>query len=224
MKIDSDGTPIYSVMISSSVNGYEDTLMTIEGLLRGWGYDVIMSMSGSIKVNPHLHNFDNCLKAVDECDLFLGIIRPDCGTGREGKGCITFEEFKRARQLCKPCWFVIDSRIKHYKDLMKSLMLREFPNTKDEELDKFVAAFYDRKVRSREKLPLVLDLYQSKDLRKFDPLCFEMENFVNHKGVPREEITNNWMQYCDDIIDIQKFLEKNFGDKDFIDAIMKGEI
>ena len=29
--------------------------------------------------------FDNCLAAVDECDLFLGLITPDYGTGRDGK-------------------------------------------------------------------------------------------------------------------------------------------
>lgn len=224
MRIDDNGKLTYSVMISSSVNGYEDTLKTIEGMLNSMGYDVIMSMSGNIKVNPHLHNFDNCLNAVEECDLFLGIIRPDCGSGREGQGCITFEEFKRARELDKPCWFVIDSRIKHYKNLMKSLVLREHPNTHDEELNQYVATYYDRKVRNRERLPRVMQLYESTNLRMFDPLCFDMEDFVNHKGMPRENITNNWMQYCDGILDIQKYLEKNFGDKDFIDAIMKGEI
>lgn len=58
---------------------------------------------GSMKVDPRLHNFDNCLKAVEECDLFFGVIRPDCGTGRDGSESITFQEFKHARECHKPC-------------------------------------------------------------------------------------------------------------------------
>lgn len=214
----------YSVMVSSSVNDYEDTLITLEGMLNGWGYDVMMSMRGTLKVNPHLHNFDNCLKAVEECDLFLGIIRPDCGTGRQDEGCITFEEFKQARKLNKPCWFVIDSRIKHYRNLMKAMELREHPATNDDDLNDFMARYYDRKVRAREPLPRIQQLFATKDIHKFDPLCFEMEDFVNHKGIPKSEIVNNWMQYCNDINQIEKFLERNLGNKDFIEDILKGKI
>lgn len=147
-----DGEEKITVMVSSSVNGFEDQLSGIEAILNSWGYEVWMSKSGTIKVNPHLHNFDNCLKAVEECDLFLGIIRLDCGTGREADGCVTFEEFKKARELNKPCWFIVDSRLKHYRDLMKVLELREYPLTHDEDLNDFMKGFYDRKVRNREKL------------------------------------------------------------------------
>lgn len=221
-----DGKPDerIKVMVSSSVNGYEDQLESIEAMLKGWGYDVLMSMSGTIKVNPHLHNYENCLKAVEECNLFIGIIRPDCGSGREGNGCITFEEFKKARELNKPCWFIVDSRIKCYRDLMKSLELREHPQTGDEDLDSFIPLYYDRKIRNRERLPIVDKLYKSKDLHKFDPLCFKMEDFVNHKGEKRENITNNWMQYCEGLSEIYKFLESNLGNKDFVNDILKGVI
>lgn len=214
----------YSVLVSSSVNGYEDSLIMIESMLNAWGYDVMMSMRGTLKVNPHLHNFANCLRAVEECDLFLGIIRPDCGTGRGVHDCITFDEFKRARELNKPCWFIIDSKIKHYRNLLKALELREYPVTEDIDLKDFMHSYYDRKVRSREKLPIVQDLYQAKDIHQFDPLCFEMENFVNHKGMARSEIVNNWMQYCDNISDVYRFLEKNLGNAGFIEDVINGNI
>ena len=55
----------YKVMISSSVNGYEAMLRLFEKRLESYGYDVILSMSGNIKVNPHLGNYANCLKAVE---------------------------------------------------------------------------------------------------------------------------------------------------------------
>lgn len=212
---------IYSVMISSSVNGYEDQLLRIEAEFKTLGYAVVMSMSGTMKVDPRLHNFDNCMKAVEECDLFFGIIRPDCGTGRVGQESVTFQEFKHARECHKPCWYVIDNRIKAYKNLLKNLVLREHPDTKDEELNQMITKYYDRQIRSRGKLPKVLDLFESKDLRQFDPLCFEMEDFVNHKGMAKEEIVNNWMQYCDHELDIARFIQTNFGAKNFIEVILK---
>ena len=118
-------------MISSSVNGYEAMLRLIEKRIEGHGYDIIMSMNGKIKVNPHLGNYANCLKAVEDCDVFLGIIRTDCGTGRDGESSITFEEFKYARKLGKPRWFIIDSKVKIYKSLLRTLILNEHPTATD---------------------------------------------------------------------------------------------
>jgi len=40
------------------------------------GYDVVNSHTGRIKVDPNLPNLRNCLNAIEECDLFLGIISP----------------------------------------------------------------------------------------------------------------------------------------------------
>ena len=145
-------------MISSSVNGFEDQLLQIESVFTSLGYMVVMSMSGTMKVNPHLHNFDNCMKAVEGCDVFFGIIRPDCGTGRLDKECVTFQEFKYARELNKPCWYVIDNKIKTYKTLLKSLILREFPDTNDDDLNATITSYYDRQVRERKCLPRVLDI------------------------------------------------------------------
>lgn len=212
---------LYSVMISSSVNGYEDQLLQIEGFFNGLGYAVVLSMSGTMKVDPRLHNFDNCMKAVEECDLFFGIIRPDCGTGRVEKESVTFQEFKHARECHKPSWYVIDNRIKVYKELLKTLVLREYPDTKDEEMNKAITLFFDKRTKAREKLPKVLDIFETNDLRQFDPLCFKMEDFVNHKGMAREEITNNWMQYCNNLTEIIRFINTNFANKNFIENIIK---
>lgn len=43
---------VYSVMISSSVNCYEDQLLRIEAEFKGLGYAVVMSMSGTMRVDP----------------------------------------------------------------------------------------------------------------------------------------------------------------------------
>lgn len=211
----------YVVMISSSVNDFEDQLLQIESVFNSLGYLVVMSMSGTMKVNPRLHNFDNCMKAVEGCDVFFGIIRPDCGTGRSDDECVTFQEFKYARELNKPCWYVIDSKIKIYKNLLKSLTLREYPDTKDDSLNAAITSYYDRQIRGRKNLPRVLDIFESRDLRQFDPICFKMEDFVNHKGMPKEEITNNWMQYCNNLLEIARYIKTNFEDQSFIDSIIK---
>ena len=82
------------IMVGSTVYGFEDQLSQIVAQLQLLDYDVLNSYNGSIKVNPNLSNLDNCLNAVKECDLFLGIIRPYYGTGNIGEKNITFEEIK----------------------------------------------------------------------------------------------------------------------------------
>ena len=95
------------IMLGSTVYGFEDQLSQIIAQLQLLGYEVLNSHSGSIKVNPKLSNLDNCLNAVEECDLFLGIIRPFYGTGNIGEKNITFEEIKKAIELKKPYWFLV---------------------------------------------------------------------------------------------------------------------
>ena len=89
-------------MVGSTVYGFENELYQVVALLQTLGYEVLNSHVGTIKVNPKLSNLENCLNAVDECDLFLGIIRPYYGTGNIGEKNITFEEIKRAIELKKP--------------------------------------------------------------------------------------------------------------------------
>ena len=69
------------IMVGSTVYGFENELYQIVALLQTLGYEVLNSHVGTIKVNPKLSNLENCLNAVDVCDLFLGIIRPYYGTG-----------------------------------------------------------------------------------------------------------------------------------------------
>ena len=70
-------------MLSTSVYGFENEISQICALLKVLGYNVWNSHLGTIRVNPALSNLENCLKAVEDCDLFLGIIRTQCGTVRE---------------------------------------------------------------------------------------------------------------------------------------------
>ena len=89
-------------MVSSAVYGFESEIEQICSILSNMGYRVLNSYIGTIKVHPGFSNLDNCLKAVEECDLFLGVIRPYCGTGNIDDKNITFEEMKKAVELNKP--------------------------------------------------------------------------------------------------------------------------
>lgn len=73
--------PKPNIMLSTSVYGFENEISQICALLKVLGYNVWNSHLGTIRVNSALSNLENCRKAVEDCDLFLGIIRTQCGTG-----------------------------------------------------------------------------------------------------------------------------------------------
>jgi Domain of unknown function (DUF4062) len=95
------------IMVGSTVYGFQDQLSAIWSTLDTLGYDVRNSHMGTIRVNPKRSNLENCLAAVDECDIFQGVIRPYYGTGNIGEANITFEEIKRAMASKKPYWFLV---------------------------------------------------------------------------------------------------------------------
>lgn len=106
-------------MVSSTVYGSESDLDQIRYILEGFGYEVVMSKEGSIYVPTGDSPEQACLKAVDECDLFFGVIFPRYGSG------ITHKEFKRAVELDKPRWFVAHRHIEYTRKLMEQFMYDE---------------------------------------------------------------------------------------------------
>jgi hypothetical protein len=97
------------IMVSSTVYGVEELLEQIFGILNGAGFTVWMSHKGTIPVNSQKSNFENCLAAVEACDLFLGILTTRYGSGKDhesGGLSITHQEIKRALELEKPRWFL----------------------------------------------------------------------------------------------------------------------
>jgi hypothetical protein len=94
-------------MLASTVYGFEDQLSKIIHEITKRDFRVLSSFHGSIKVNPKLSNLDNCVQAVNEAIVFLGVVRPYYGTGNIKDKNITFEEIKTAIKLKKPRWFFI---------------------------------------------------------------------------------------------------------------------
>lgn len=104
-------------MVSSTVYGSESDLDQIAAMLRQqFGYKVTMSKEGSIYVPLGDSPETACIKAVQDCDLFFGIIFPRYGSG------ITHKEFLEAKRLDKPRWFIAHSQIEFIRKLLQPKM------------------------------------------------------------------------------------------------------
>ena len=108
-------------MVSSAVYGYQEFLDRIYDLLVSLGYEVWMSHKGTVPVSSDYDTIENCLRAVDRCDLFLGIITGQYGkTIRNGLSA-THLEFERAIAKNKLRWFIVDDRVIFARRLLNSL-------------------------------------------------------------------------------------------------------
>lgn len=112
------------IMVSSTVYGSESNLDQIHAVLKGFGYDVVMSKEGTVYIPADFSNEEACLKAVEDCDLFLGIIFPRYGSG------ITHKELKKAIELDKPRWFIAHYYILFAREILKQYMFKRDGNRK----------------------------------------------------------------------------------------------
>jgi len=191
-----------TIMVSSTVYGIEELLERIYSLLTSFGYEVWMSHKGTVPVFSNRSAFENCLKAVENCDLFLGIITPHYGSGKDGDGLsITHQELIKAIKLKKPRWLLAHDHVIFARTLLQNLGC-------------------DGK-SGRDKLTLkknqVLD-----DLRVID--MYEEAILSQH---PLEDRQGNWVQkFCSDIDatifasaqfyryqEVEAFIEENFKDQ-----------
>jgi len=178
------------IMLGSTVYGFEDQLSQIIAQLQLLDYEVLNSHSGSIKVNPKLSNLDNCLNAVEECDLFLGIIRPFYGTGNIGESNITFEEIKKAIELKKPYWFLV------HRDVVFARLL-----------------FSKLKLKSGDKIEIEKN-------RFFDPRTIDIYEYVIENHIPVTLRNGNWAQEFYRLDEMMTYINTQFSDKDFVESIL----
>ncbi len=174
------------IMVSSSVYGFENELDQIISTLQSFGYYVMNSHAATIRVNPRLSNLNNCLKAVEECDLFLGIIRPFMGTGNIRGRNITFEEIKKAIELNKPYWFLV------HRDVVFANKLFE-------------------KIQDGRNI-LENNSGRLKRNRLFDPICIDVYQYVIREHVPLSNRIGNWAQEFYRVADMLAFITTQFKD------------
>ena len=184
------------LMVGSSVYGFEDQLSAIVAQFVTMDYDVINSHTGRIKVDPNLSNLKNCLNAVEECDLFLGIIRPYYGTGNIGELNITFEEIKKAIELKKPYWFLVHRDVVFSRQLFK-------------------------KLKPKEAGKQLFDVIEVEKNAQFDPRCIEVYEYVIKNHVPVQLRNGNWAQEFYRLDEMMTYVDTQFSDKEFVKNILK---
>ena len=101
-----------TILVSSTVYGIEELLERIYSLLTEFGYEVWMSHKGTLPVFSSRSAFENCLVGVEKCDLFLGLITPHYGSGKDQNSLsITHQELRRAIELNKPRWLLAHDHV-----------------------------------------------------------------------------------------------------------------
>jgi len=111
-----------TILVSSTVYGIEELLARIYSILTTFGYEVWMSHKGTLPVRSDHTTFKNCLHAVNECDLFLGIITPTYGSGKDGSDLsIVHQEITRAIELNKPRWLLAHEQVVFARRLLRDL-------------------------------------------------------------------------------------------------------
>lgn len=111
------------VLVSSAVYQFQELLDQIYGVLVSLGCEVWMSHKGTLPIDPTKTAMESCLQAVKDCDLFLGIILPRYGSGKETKASdsITHEELKTAISLNKPRWILAHDHVVFAQKLLWNL-------------------------------------------------------------------------------------------------------
>ena len=160
-----------TILVSSTVYGIEELLERIYATLTTFGYEVWMSHKGTLPVHSGSTAFDNCLKAVDQCDLFLGIITPSYGSGMDDSGLsIVHQEINRAIELNKLRWLLTHDQVVFARRLLRDLG----HNTPEK----------------RKKLKLKPGANSITDLRVIDMY----EDAIRHEEPRMTERYGNWVQ------------------------------
>lgn len=201
--------PKLTIMVSSTVYGIEELLERIYTLLTSFGYEVWMSHKGTVPVFSDRSAFDNCIEAIAGCDLFLGLITPYYGSGRDGDDIsITHQELLKAIELNKPRWLLVHDHVVFARGLLKNL------GYDGEE---------ERRQLSLERTPIM------DDLRVID-----MYEAATQSQVPLRARQGNWVQPFssdDDAAlfataqffryqEVEAFVRENFGDRDRVSRVI----
>jgi hypothetical protein len=197
------------MMVSSTVYGIEELLDLIYALLTEFGYEVWMSHKGTIPVFSNRTAFDNCLQAVTRCDLFLGIITPNYGSGQNPGDpsdlSITHKEILKAIELQKPRWILAHENVVFARSFLNNLGYRGREKRATLSLGKN-QVFTDLRI---------IDLYEDAII-----------DHTSSNSVPLDERQGNWVQKFrsdnDGIVfvnaqffryqEVEEFIKENFSD------------
>lgn len=181
------------ILVSSVVYGIEDLLEQVFAILVGFGYEVWMSHKGTMPIDSSKTAFENCLAAVDRCDLFLGLITPSYGSGlAKGEFSITHQEQLRAIELSKPRWFLAHDHVPFARQLLGQYRFRHDGTPNPD--------FFFKPTRVLEDIR-ILDMYEA-------AIRGEKE---------LKERTGNWVQHYFRYDDATQFVSAQFWNRELIE-------
>ena len=175
------------VFVASTIYNFQKQLNDIYELLDNFGYDVLNSHKGTVPVDSSESNPTNCLNGVDACDVFIGFIRPDYGSGVIGTKSITHMEFDTAAKRAIPRFLLADFRVTFARSILRdAYVTTSGGNIK---VDSSNMVYYKKQM----------------DIR-----CIHMyEEAIKH-STPVTDRKGNWVQEYTDFPDIRLFLESQF--------------
>ena len=195
-----------TILISSTVYGIEELLERIYTILTAFGYEVWMSHKGTLPVFSSNTAFENCLLAVEKCDLFLGLITPAYGSGQDGSGLsITHQELLQAIELKKPRWLLAHNSVVFSRRLLRDLGYDSKENRKKLKLNKGSNSISDLRV---------IDMYEDAIL-DIEPLDKRVGNWVQEFNTDEEAFLFASSQFSR-FQEVEKFLEENFKDPEYL--------
>lgn len=195
-----------SIMVASTVYDIRPLLRQVFGILTGYGYDVMMSDRLTVPVDPRKHNFESCIRAVEKCDLFFGIITPAYGTGisESDKRSITHMELLKSIELNKPRFMLCDQAVIASRVLLNGL------------------AFNGQRLKG-SKGRIGLELVSKsvlKDLRTIDMLEAALR-----EDVDLDDRTNHWVSEFESEMDVLNYIATMFDpvgkNREFLDDMIR---
>lgn len=112
------------LMVSSTVYGSEDLLDNVYKELSK-KYNVVMSHKGTVMNDSENSCYQDCRKAVESCDIFLGIITPSYGSGlsKSNPFSITHQEMVLAKKLNKKRYFIVNDKVIFSSNFLEEMSL-----------------------------------------------------------------------------------------------------
>lgn len=146
-------------------------------------------------MDSRLSNLVNCVNAVEDCQVFLGIIRPLLGTGilePDGRS-ITAQEFDRAIKIGMPRFVLADYRVEFAHKFLKLMGqdLTAIPNYKEREVKRDVSfvdlirkALYGVEIRESKLVNAIVDCVDSKKLRSI--ITYNYDDILERELIKRK--------------------------------------
>lgn len=197
-----------TILVSSTVYGIEELLERIYTILTAFGYEVWMSHKGSLPVRSDHTAFENCLHAVDACDLFLGIITPFYGSGKDSSGLsIVHQEINRAIELNKPRWLLAHDQVVFARRFLRDIGRDTSEKRRKLRLKKGAKSITDLRV---------IDMYEDA-IRHSEPLSERNGNWVQEFSTDEDALLFSSAQFSR-FQEVERFIQENLSDPEQVKA------